>query len=149
MVGVGLKGVDGFIELVAGLALLISPTLLHSILQAIVGEAHEHNGLFYRYIAENIAHVDGDLAHGGTTFLIVFLVSHGIIKIVLVYCLIREIIWTYPYALGALVLFLIYQIYACFATPGFAVIFFAVLDAVIIWLVWGEWQKLKTKNTSR
>ena len=147
MVGVGLKGIDGLIELLTGLTLLFVPGLTHSVLQAMIGEAHEHTGALYRYIAENIAHVDGDLAKGGTTFLILFLVSHGIIKIVLVYCLIRELTWAYPYALGTLALFLIYQIYACFNTPGIAVTFFAVLDAIIIWLVWGEWQKLKNKKT--
>lgn len=148
LVGVGLKGVDGLVELITGLALLISPVILHQILQALLGEAHEHTSTVARYIAENIAHVDGDLARGGTTFLMLFLITHGIIKIVLVYCLIRELTWAYPYALAVLTLFLIYQIYACFVTPGLVVTFFAVLDAIIIWLVWGEWQKLKTGKVS-
>ncbi len=142
-IGVALKGVDGLFELVTGLVLLASPSLIHTILTAIIGHAHKHTGHAYHFIGEYVAHVDQDLARSGLAFLIIFLVAHGIIKLVLVYCLFRRITWAYPYALGVLVLFLIYQVYVLIKDPlSPALWLFTILDIVIIWLVWGEWRDL-------
>ena len=143
--GVLIKGLDGAVELVAGLLLVVSPGLLHSLLALIIGEAHEHTGRTARFIAEYVAHTDGDLAKGGVIFVSIFLLSHGIVKLVMVYCLLKEILWAYPYALGVLVVFLLVQVYACIIKPTVGMGIFVLLDVAIIWLVWGEWQKLKSE----
>ena len=76
--------------------------------------------------------------------LIIFLIGHGIVKLALVYCLLRRILWAYPYALGVLSLFLVYQLYALARDPSSVGMWlFTILDIVIIWLVWGEWKDLK------
>src|ERR1700757_4485441 len=134
-IGVGIKGFDGAIELLAGVALLISPTIVHDVLMAVAGEANEHTGRTAHFIAEYVARLDKDLAKAGLTFLIIFLIGHGIVKLVLVYCLLRRILWAYPYALGLLVLFLVYQVYVLVQDPGsLGLWFFTLLDIVIIWL---------------
>ena len=143
-VGVGIKGLDGFLELAAGLLLLISPHTLHVLLGAIVNEAGHHHGHVTHCVATSIAHLDDDLARSGLTFLIIFLIGHGIVKLALVYCLLRRILWAYPYALGVLSLFLVYQLYALARDPSSVGMWlFTILDIVIIWLVWGEWKDLK------
>lgn len=143
-VGVGIKGLDGFLELAAGLLLLISPHTLHVLLGAIVNEAGHHHGHVTHFVATSIAHLDDDLARSGLTFLIIFLIGHGIVKLALVYCLLRRILWAYPYALGVLSLFLVYQLYALARDPSSVGMWlFTILDIVIIWLVWGEWKDLK------
>ena len=143
-VGVGIKGLDGFLELAAGLLLLISPHTLHVLLGAIVNEAGHHHGHVTHFVATSIAHLDDDLARSGLTFLIIFLIGHGIVKLALVYCLLRRILWAYPYGLGVLSLFLVYQLYALARDPSSVGMWlFTILDIVIIWLVWGEWKDLK------
>lgn len=143
-VGVGIKGLDGFLELTAGLLLLISPHTLHVLLGAIVNEAGHHHGHVTHFVATSIAHLDDDLARSGLTFLTIFLIGHGIVKLALVYCLLRRILWAYPYALGVLSLFLVYQLYALARDPSSVGMWlFTILDIVIIWLVWGEWKDLK------
>ncbi len=144
-VAVGLKGLNGALELVSGILLLISPSLLHRLLAAILGEAQEHNGRVFRFLAEYIAGVDADLLKSGLWFLTAFLLIHGIVKLALVYCLLKEIVRAYPVALIILSIFLLYQIYVLIVAPGPLMIFLTLLDAVIIWLVWNEYQKLKTK----
>jgi uncharacterized membrane protein len=145
-IGVGIKGFDGALELLAGIALLISPTIVHDTLTSIVGKASEHNGFTAHFIAQYVARLDHDLAKTGLTFLIIFLIGHGVVKLVLVYCLLRRIIWAYPYALFVLVLFLVYQLYVVAQDPGSIGLWvLTLLDAIIIWLVWGEWKDLKEK----
>lgn len=142
-VGVAIKGFDGLVELIAGVLLLTAPQLLHTVLQGVSGEALEHNGRFMAYIAENVAHIDADLSKSGLLFVAIFLLSHGVVKLALVYALLKEIVWAYPYALIILAGFLVYQVYAFAIHPTFSMAVFSLLDAIIIWLVWGEWQKLK------
>lgn len=145
-IGVGIKGFDGLVELVLGVLLLVSPDLLHRILAALIGEAHEYHGQIATLVANYIARTDGDLVSGSVIFLAVFLISHGVIKLALVYCLLREILWAYPYALAVLGMFLLYQLYAIIVHPTLGMGLLVVLDIFIIWLVWGEWQKLKREK---
>ncbi len=149
-IGVGIKGLDGLAELVAGIALWISPSIIHTILQSVIHRAHRHHGHTYHFIGEYVARLDSDLAKGGLVFLIVFLIGHGIVKLVLVYCLFRRITWAYPYALVILVMFLLYQIYAAVRDPAsLGLWLFTILDIIIIWLVYGEWRDLKEKVTEK
>lgn len=140
---VGVKGVDGAVELVVGIVLVVAPHLVHLLLYNMAGEAIEHRGRFMRYIAENIAHVDADIAVGGITVVTLFLLVHGIVKLLLVWALMKEVLWAYPYALVALTLFFLYQLYVCIVSPSASMILFTLFDAVIISVVWGEWRKLK------
>lgn len=142
MVTVAVKGFDGLVELIAGLVLMIAPSELHKLLSFLTGEARESSHQVMRQLAEYIAHVDTDVTRGGLTVVILFLVIHGIVKLSLVYALLRRILWAYPYALGVLVLFLVYQLYVCIVQPSVSMILFALLDAIIVWVVWGEWRKL-------
>jgi uncharacterized membrane protein len=120
---------------------------LHRILTGVVTHAHKHNGTVYHFIAEYVARLDSDLSHSGILFLVIFLIGHGLIKLILVYCLFRKITKVYPYALVVLVLFLVYQIYAAVRDPAsLGLWFFTVLDIIIIWLVYGEWRDLKEKK---
>jgi uncharacterized membrane protein len=142
-IGVGIKGFDGLVELLAGLALWLSPSLVHLLLGAIVGEAGEHTGRVAQYIADNVGRVDNDFAKSSLVFLVVFLVSHGLIKLALVYALLRRIVRVYPYALAVLGIFLLYQLYVLVVHPSISMVLFTVLDAIIIWLVWGEYKDLR------
>ena len=145
-IGVGIKGFDGLVELAMGVALLISPQLVHSLLGGIARELGERHAQVFQFIAEYVARVDGELARSGLMFLILFLITHGLVKLGLVYCLLREIVRAYPVALAILGAFLVYQVYVFVVHPTIGMAIFSVLDAVIVWLVWGEYSDLKAKK---
>lgn len=147
-VTVAVKGFDGLVEFLAGLWLLIAPASLHSLLGVIFGEASESNGRFMQFVAEHIAHIDKDLTSGGILLVALFLLSHGVVKLALVYALLREILWAYPYALAILTAFLAYQVYVFIKHPSLGMFLFSLLDAVIIFMVYGEWQKLKREHVA-
>ena len=136
------KGFDGLVELVAGIALIISPGLVHWFLGGLgewFGHRHMH---VLQLFGESIARIDGEFSHTGLLFLIFFLVSHGVVKLALVYCLLKKILRAYPYAIAVLVLFMVYQVYVMIIHPSWAMAFFVFLDIAIIVLAYGEYRKL-------
>ena len=146
-VAIAIKGFDGLVELVSGLGLLISPGLVHAILTFVSGTASNHNGKISHFITTYVARLDGELAKSGLTFLIVFLIGHGVVKLALVYCLLRDIVKAYPYALAILVGFLLYQLYVLVQDPSnIGMWLFTILDTIIIYLVWDEWRELLRKK---
>jgi uncharacterized membrane protein len=144
-IGIIIKGIDGFLEFVAGTAILISPRLVHMMLSMLASELGQHNARPFQFIAEYIGRVDTQLLHSGLVFLTLFLIIHGAVKLGLVYCLLKRIEKAYPAALVILCAFLVYQVYVLITDPSILMAFFTVLDVVIIWLVWTEYQELKTK----
>lgn len=144
-IGIIIKGIDGLLEFVAGAAILISPHLVHIVLDSVAGEFGEHNARPFQFIAQYVGRVDTQLLHSGLLFLTLFLITHGAVKLGLVYCLLRRIERAYPVALVILVVFLVYQVYVLITAPSILMGLFTVLDVVIIWLVWNEYQELKIK----
>lgn len=145
-IGVGIKGFDGLVEFLTGVALLIAPSLVHTVLSAVAVEVGERQGSVSHFIVDYIARVDSDLSKSGLGFLVLFLITHGLVKLALVYCLLKEIVKAYPIALAILVLFLVYQAYVFIVEPSIGMGLFTFLDIVIIWLVWGEYQDLRSKK---
>lgn len=147
-VGLVIKGADGVFELVAGLLLWLAPGLLRSLLSPLE-RTDVDDGTFHVFVAHLAGRLDSNLAHGSPAFVIFFLLSHGIVKLALVYCLLKEYRWVYPYALGVLGLFALYQLVVLVRAPSLGLTVLMALDLLIIWLVWREWAILRraSENT--
>lgn len=72
-----------------------------------------------------------------------YLVSHGVIKLVLVAGLLRERLIAYPLSLVALGGFILYQLYRYSYTHSIGLILLTLFDLVVIALVWHEWRLLR------
>jgi uncharacterized membrane protein len=144
-IGVVIKGIDGLAELLAGIALLVSPSLVHTVLSGIAG-ANSGRVHVPHLVAQYVARLDDQLAASGLVFLIIFLLTHGIVKLALVYCLLKKIVRAYPIALAILVAFLVYQVYVFIQTPSLSMAVFCILDVVIVGLVWREYRILSPKK---
>jgi uncharacterized membrane protein len=73
----------------------------------------------------------------------VYLLSHGVIKVVLVASLFRERLWAYPAAIVVFTLFIVYQMYRYMLQSSISMIVLSVLDVVVIGLTWLEYRRLK------
>lgn len=143
-IGIIIKGVDGVLELVGGLLVLtISPHTVNGITNFLTQDALQENP--HNFIAVHIAKAGHHLASGHNLFAAAFLLTHGLVKVVLVACLLLNKLWAYPWALVILGLFLVYQIYLLITQPSFGMAFLSVLDVVIIYLINREWQQVKVK----
>lgn len=144
-IGLIVKAIDGTFELIGGILVLTlsRSTFLH-ITNFFAQEVFENNS--DNFIAHAIEKTGHHLASGQTTFAALFLLTHGLVKVGLVTALLLNKLWAYPWALVILSLFLVYQIYLLITKPTFGMAFLTVLDAAIIYLVWREWQKVKTEQ---
>ncbi|MEO8691277.1 MAG: DUF2127 domain-containing protein [Candidatus Saccharimonas sp.] len=148
-VGVGIKGFDGTVELIAGIWLMVAPEAFRELLEHWHSAALGWGNSFGVLLGHGIQRVHEEMYGGVLVFAIIFLLSHGIIKLVLVYALLKEILWTYPYALAILGVFVIAQIVAVILRPGIGMALLLLLNLLIMAIVWGEWQKLKTEISQR
>lgn len=141
-IGILLKGFDGVMELLGALLLIVVPaSAITHLTHFLVDTELNHDP--HAFVAMHILHFGTKLAEGHNTFAILFLATHGAVKVGLVVALLRQKMWAYPLALIALSGFLVYQIYLLLTQATFGMVFLTVLDLIIIWLVWREWGNVK------
>src|SRR5437762_9455339 len=93
-IGVVLKGVNGLLELIGGVLLLVFPP--SAIREFIVQLSHNPG------IAQHIPPQD-------ERFAAEYLLSPGLVKAVLAYALLREGLWAFPLAVGVFAAFGVYH----------------------------------------
>ena len=146
-IGIVIKGIDGILELIGGvLVLALSPQTISGITKSLTDRTLQENP--HNFIATHVLHAGQHLASGHNLFAALFLLSHGLVKVVLVTCLLLNKMWAYPWALAVLVIFLLYQAYTLIVGPSFGMAFLTVLDIVIIFLVYREWQQQLREKTA-
>jgi uncharacterized membrane protein len=140
-VALALKGLDGLLELLGGLFLVIvSPDALnrwaHDITQ------HELSENPHSFIANHLLHITQNLHH--TQLLgALYLISHGAAKVIMVVGLWLEKGWAYPFAFIFLTLFIAAQLYELTLKFSIGVVLLTVFDAFILWLTWREYRRRK------
>ncbi len=136
-VSILLKGAHAILECIAGLALAIIST---NGIVALVGR------LTHFDIAENshdlvanhlMAWAKG-LSLDTKTFFAWYLLSHGVIKLILVVALLRRKAWAYPASLIVLGLFVAYQVYRYTYAPSAGLIVLTMFDMIVMVLIWHE-----------
>jgi uncharacterized membrane protein len=78
-----------------------------------------------------------------------YLLSHGVIKLLLVAGLLRNKLWAYPASLVVLGLLIVYQLYRFSYTHGVGLIVLTVFDVIVMGLIWHEYQMVRRHLTSR
>ncbi len=98
------------------------------------------------FIATNIAGAISHITSGSQHFAAWYLLSHGIIKIVLAIALIKNKIWAYPASIIALLLFIGYQIVRFTSTHSIFLVLLTIFDIFVLWLVVHEYRYLLKKR---
>lgn len=137
-----LKGAHAFMEIFGGIALYLFST------SAIVGVM---NGLARAeliedptdFLARHLLQFAQGFSLEAQHFYAAYLLSHGLVKIVLVAGLLREKLWAYPASFAVLGAFIAYQLYRFSYTHDLALIALTLLDLIIIGLAWHEYRLLR------
>ncbi len=141
-VSITLKGVDGFFEVVGGLIVLrISPLAVNHLVAALT--EHELAEDPHDFIATHLLSASHSLTHGGNVAASLYLLSHGLAKVVLVVALLFNKLWAYPSMIALLVLFIAYQLYRISYSHSLGLILLTLFDVFVIWLTWKEYKKQK------
>jgi uncharacterized membrane protein len=98
------------------------------------------------FIATHLRAAVAPLSSNAQLFAAIYLLSHGIIKAVLVYGLVRDKLWAFPWAIGIFAAFGVYQVYRYFVQPSGWLIALTVLDVFVILLTWAEWRRVKSER---
>jgi uncharacterized membrane protein len=138
-IGIIAKGLDGVLELVGGLLLLlVTPDKIHRLVAAVTqGELSEDP---HDLVARYLLHTSAGLTGPAITFGALYLLLHGVVKVVLVVALLRNKLWAYPWMIAVLLTFIGYQLYRIVLAPSPGLIALTVFDAVITALTWREWR---------
>jgi uncharacterized membrane protein len=145
-VGIILKGLDGVLEVVGGvLLLIISPTTIDRLARAIT--QHELSEDPHDFLATHLLHAAGGLTGSAVDFGAAYLLLHGAVKIVLVAALLRDKIWAYPWMIAFLVVFIVYQIYRMTFAFSIGLLGLTIFDLVVVWLTYREYRKQTAART--
>ncbi len=141
-IGIAIKGVDGFIEAAAGIALFAIGTqtvvtlVNHAIQAELIEDPHDALARYALAVAQHFFAAT-------QSFYAAYLFGHGAIKILLVAGLLRGWMWSYPASLVALGGFVVYQLYRFAHTYGIALALLTVFDIVVMALIWHEWRVVR------
>ena len=147
-IGIILKGLDGALEVVGGvLLLLVSPQTINNIALSLTrGELSEDP---HDFIATHILNTAHGLTGQGLVFGALYLLSHGLVKIVLVVAVLKNKLWAYPAIIVFLLIFIFYQIYRVVLDHSIGLTALTIFDCVIVWLTWREYQMHKPRQNGQ
>ena len=136
------KGVAGLLETTGGLLLLFIP---HTGLNALVVflTAPELAEDPTDRIATLLQRMVQELGADTKLFASGYLIVHGIIKVFLVAGLLGRRLWSYPVSLWFLASFIAYQAYRFFFTHSLWMIALTIVDLIVAFLIWREYQARK------
>lgn len=142
------KAVDGVLEVVGGILLLfMSPDRINGMLRALT--QHELSEDPHDRLARLLVHAIQQLSASTTIFAAFFLLWHGVVKVGLVWALMRKQWWAYPVAIVAFGLFLAYQLYRFAHTRSVWLVALSVLDAFVIGITWLEYNRVRASHGLR
>ncbi len=147
-VGIILKGLDGVLEVVGGVLLLVvSPTTIDNLSRALT--QHELSEDPHDFLATHLLHAAGSLTGSSLEFGAAYLLLHGVVKIVLVAALLRDQIWAYPWMITFLIVFIVYQIYRMTFALSIGLLGLTAFDVVVVWLTYREYGKQRAARMPR
>ena len=139
--GVSLKFLNGFLEVIGGVLLFFSTPESLSKLAAtlLTNELLEDPK---DLVANTLLHAVQSLSASTQIFASAYLLVHGIAKVGLVIALWRKKLWAYPLAGVVLVLFTAYQVYLFTHSRSLFQLVLTVVDVVILLLLWSEYRRV-------
>ena len=139
-VGILLKGLDGLLEIAGGLlTFFIRPGFVNHLVATLT--QHELAEDPHDYIATHLLHSTRGLTSGSLEFAAIYLLSHGITKIVLVWEILHDRLWAYLGLIYLTLGFMVYQIYRISYDHSIALVLLTIFDAVIVHLTVVEYRK--------
>ncbi|AXH95360.1 DUF2127 domain-containing protein [Ornithinimicrobium avium] len=88
----------------------------------------------------------GSVSGSTQWFVFLYLLSHAVVKIVLVWALLRDRLWAYPWMIGVLGVFIAYQLYVVVTQGSVGMALLTVLDVLVLALTWHEWRRHRARR---
>lgn len=142
------KGLIGILETIGGILLLVvNPDQINRLANWLTEADLSRDP--HDFIASHILKTAHDLTGASLVFGALYLLSHGIVKIVLVIEVLRDRLWAYSALIAVTAVFVVYQVYRLSDHLTFGLSALTILDLAIIYLTWREYGKHKTMQAKR
>ena len=142
IVSVAAKGAHALLEIAGGLALYLvsTATIVNAINRWSDDELIDHHN---DWVASHLLSFSRHFSVAEHNFYALYLLSHGLIKSVLVIGLLREKLWAYPASFAVFGAFIAYQLYRYSFTHDFGLILLSIFDLFVIYLAVHEYRLLR------
>ena len=140
------KALDGLLETVGGLLLLVAtPGQISFVANLLTrGELAEDP---HDFVATHLLVASHSLESGHVSFWgALYLISHGLIKLVLVWAILRDHLWAYPWLIAFLGVFIVYQTYSMTHHFTGGLLFLTLFDLLVAWLTVREYRRVRRKR---
>lgn len=142
-IGLSLKAMDALLEIAAGIGLLfLTPERMQKIVEFITGQIH-HGGI-EETLAGYLTAFGHSFSVSSQHFAVIYMLTHGILKMIVIIFLWREKLWAYPISVCVFVFFIAYQMYRFAETHSIIMILLTVLDLFMIVLTILEYMRIKS-----
>ncbi len=142
-IGLFFKALDGLIEVIGGLFfLLLNPHWVARYVHALTDPELAENP--HAFIPVHLSHWASSFTKGSAVFAGLYLLSHGVVKLVLVVEILRNHLWAYLgllFVTGGFIIYQLYHIVAVKATTSFMLL--TIFDIAIVYLTWREYGRQK------
>lgn len=138
-----LKALNGAVELVLGIALTFIGATFQLVQTLVRGELIEDPtdlvaGYVRRFAYPFLSHPH--------SFVAVYLLTHGLVKLLLAAGLLRERLWAYPAAIVVFALFAIYQLYRFSFSHSSFLMLLTIFDIAVIGLTLHEYLVVRERT---
>jgi uncharacterized membrane protein len=139
-----LKGLDALLEIVGGIAAwMVTPSLIVRVVGFLTQDEIREDP--HDLVANYLRHAASRFTFSSEHFLAVYLLGHGIVKLLVVLALLKNKLWGYPVALTVFGGFVVYQVYRFILTGGIGLIALTIVDLVVMWCIWLEYRVVKQR----
>jgi uncharacterized membrane protein len=146
--GIAIKGFDGVLECIGGILIwFIKPNSMNGIVR--FAALHDLPGKYDEMLVAQLLHTTEMLANGGKTFASVYLITHGLSKVLLVIALWLNKLWAYPLTMFVFALFCLYQMHRYTRTHSIWMLLLTIFDLFLIYLTWREYVQKKHSRDAR
>lgn len=140
-----LKGLDGVLEVLGGvLLLMVSPAQMGTVVRILT--QHELSEDPHDLVATALVHLAGTLTVSTTLFGAIYLLLHGLVKVVLVWAVLKDKLWAYPWMVAFLLVFIAYQGYEIVVAFSWGMVLLTAFDIFIVWLTLHEYRAHRART---
>lgn len=140
--GILIKAIDSILEIIGGILLIfLNPSRLNNLIVWLT--QHELSEDPRDVIANFIIRLSSKFTINTQYFGVFYLISHGIVKLILIIFLWKGKVWAYPVTIASLIVFIIYQIYRYMLNPSMGLVILTIFDVIMIILTFIEYRRIK------
>ncbi len=144
-IGIGLKGLNGFLEVLGALLILTIPpkTIDHALQTATNWEQNKHP---QNWFLEFLIHAAEEISTDSKSFAVIYLLLHGAVKIGMMYGLLQKKLWAYPASIFCLLCFIAYQSFRLWTSFSVGILILTISDMIVIGLILIEYRAVKKRQ---